>query len=41
MKKIKYYIFAITWHWKNRKWKNTRQKQKAFEKAILNQNKRS
>ena len=32
MEKIKYYIFAIKWLWKNRTWDNTRQKFKAMEK---------
>lgn len=29
---IKYYIFAIRWLWKNRRWSNTRQKFKALER---------
>lgn len=32
MKKIKYYLFCIKWLWKNREWKNTRQKFKAMNK---------
>lgn len=27
-------IFRIHWLWKNRKWSNTRQKRKAYTKAI-------
>jgi len=33
MKKgISFYIFAIRWLWRNRKWENTRQKFKAMDK---------
>ncbi|HBB28611.1 MAG TPA: hypothetical protein DC000_05065 [Clostridiales bacterium] len=30
---IKYYFFCIRWMWKNRHWKNTRQKFNAMNKA--------
>lgn len=33
-KKIKYYLAAIRWLWQNRSWANTRQKWKAFDKAM-------
>jgi hypothetical protein len=33
MKKVRYYLFAICWLWRNREWSNTRQKFKALEKA--------
>lgn len=29
---IKYYIFAIRWLWKNRRWSSTRQKFKAMDR---------
>ncbi len=29
---IKGFIFTVKWHWKNRHWKPTRQKQKAFDR---------
>lgn len=32
---MKELLFKIKWHWKNRKWKNCRQKQKAFERALM------
>lgn len=32
MKKIRYYMFCIKWLWKNRDWRNTRQKFKALER---------
>jgi len=32
MKQIKYYLFCIRWLWKNRDWKNTRQKFKRMDK---------
>lgn len=32
--KIRYYIAAIRWLWENRIWKNTRQKWKAFDRAM-------
>ena len=32
MEKIRYYLFAIKWLWRNREWSNTRQKFKALEK---------
>lgn len=34
MEKIKYYIFAIRWFYQNRKWQPSRQKYKAFDKAL-------
>lgn len=34
MKKIRYYLRALRWLWVNRKWRNSRQKRKAFEKAM-------
>jgi hypothetical protein len=30
--KIRHELFCIKWLWKNRKWKNTRQKYKTMEK---------
>ena len=33
MKKILYYLFCIRWLWRNRRWRETRQKYKAFDKA--------
>lgn len=30
--KSRYYLFCMWWLWKNRNWKNTRQKFKAMEK---------
>lgn len=33
-KKVKWYIAAIRWLWANRAWENTRQKWKAFDKAM-------
>jgi hypothetical protein len=33
MRKIKYYLFAIRWLWKNRDWDGTRQKYKALDRA--------
>lgn len=38
--KIKYYIFCIRWFWKNRHWKNNRQKFKALERELSKMNKR-
>ena len=32
MTKLKYYIFCIRWLYKNRHWRNTRQKWKAMER---------
>lgn len=32
--KLKYYMAAVRWLWENRGWKNTRQKWKAFDKAM-------
>lgn len=32
--KIRYYIAAIRWLWENRTWSNTRQKRKAFDRAM-------
>jgi len=34
LRKPFYYIRAIMWLWKNRDWKNTRQKWKALEKHL-------
>lgn len=34
MKKIRYYIAAARWRWKNRHWRDSRQKRKAFDKAM-------
>lgn len=34
MKKMKYYLAALRWLWENRTWKSTRQKWKAFDKAM-------
>lgn len=31
METIKYYLFCMKWLWKNRNWKNTRQKFKRME----------
>lgn len=31
--KIRFYLFAAKWFWKNRYWHTTRQKYKAFDKA--------
>lgn len=36
MKKIRFYLFCIRWLWKNRTWRNTRQKYKAMDKAFCN-----
>lgn len=33
-KKLRYYRAAVRWLWENRGWKNTRQKWKAFDKAM-------
>ena len=33
--KIKILLFSLKWHWKNRKWKNCRQKRRAFERALV------
>lgn len=33
--KIRYYIAATWWLWENRSWANTRQKWKAFDRAML------
>lgn len=33
MDKLRYYIFAIRWLWRNRSWANTRQKWKAMDRA--------
>lgn len=33
-KKIKYYLRALRWLWNNRTWSNTRQKWKAFDRAM-------
>ena len=32
MNRIKYYIWAVRWLWKNREWETTRQKWKRMEK---------
>ena len=32
--KIRYYIAAARWLWENRSWANTRQKWKAFDRAM-------
>lgn len=32
--KLKWYIAAARWLWQNRTWKPTRQKWKAFDKAM-------
>lgn len=32
--KIRYYIAAARWLWENRDWGNTRQKWKAFDRAM-------
>lgn len=32
MKRIKYYLFAIRWLWKNREWSDTRQKYRAMNR---------
>jgi len=29
---LKYYIFSLKWLWKNRDWKNSRQKWKALDR---------
>ena len=34
MKKFRWYITVIRWLWENRSWKNTRQKWKAFDRAM-------
>lgn len=34
MRKIKYYLKALRWLWKNRTWENTRQKWKALAKYM-------
>lgn len=34
MRKIKYYIKALRWLWDNRDWANTRQKWKALERYM-------
>lgn len=31
---LAYYLFILKWKFKNRRWKNCRQKEKAFEKAL-------
>ena len=31
---MKYFLFYIKWHWKNRKWENCRHKRRAFERAL-------
>lgn len=33
-KKIKYYLRALRWLWDNRTWNNIRQKWKAFDRAM-------
>lgn len=40
MFKLPYTLYAILWHFKNRHWKNTRQKRKAFEKDYYNYKRR-
>lgn len=34
MKKLRYYLFALGWLWRNRDWKGTRQKYKAMDRAF-------
>ncbi len=34
MKRIRYYIRAARWLWDNRAWRNSRQKWKAFDRAM-------
>lgn len=34
MKKIRWYIRALRWLWANRKWHNSMQKWKAFDRAM-------
>ena len=33
MEKIRFYLFCIGWLWKNRTWRETRQKYRALGKA--------
>lgn len=33
-KKLRWYIAAIRWLWENRSWGSSRQKRKAFDKAM-------
>lgn len=35
--KLRYYRAALRWLWENRSWGNTRQKWKAFDKAMKEQ----
>lgn len=34
MKRVRWYIAAVKWLWENRTWADTRQKRKAFERAM-------
>lgn len=34
MKKVRWYISAIRWLWENRRWGSSRQKRKAFDRAM-------
>lgn len=34
MRRIRYYIRAARWLWANRGWRNSRQKRKAFDRAM-------
>ena len=36
MRKIRYYLFCIKWLYKNKDWKNTRQKYKKKKKDFKN-----
>lgn len=37
MGKLRYYIAALRWLWVNQKWRNSRQKWKAFDREINQQ----
>ena len=34
MRKIRYWLYAFWWLWKNRKWEDTRQKKKALKRDL-------
>ena len=37
--KVRWYMAAIRWLWQNRDWKSTRQKWKAFDRAMREESK--
>lgn len=39
MDKLRYYLRAVVWLWKNRTWANTRKKWKAFDRHMRKEGK--